>query len=252
MKETATTGDSRDRITPNSRSTAHVESSCPGCMARIFRMNFAHRYLGQRHEFRIARPPVFHHSSIPYTKGLPVYRPAPHFIGPYSASGRARRPRRAGISAHRDGSPCPKRFFHSMENFFALFPRYGKLIPHFSTVWKTFFHTVENSARRLQNTTHLSAVRRTWHQRISFGFGRGCFAEITGRFSDGDASRTTRAGLVSARDRPRSVHAEKMPVGFRAAQIQKKSSLPSLRPTCHPHHSTFPPFHFFNIPSFHS
>jgi 3-deoxy-7-phosphoheptulonate synthase len=81
---------------------------------------------------------------------------------------------------------------------------------------------------------HLSAVRRTWMPRISFGFGRGCFAEITGRFSDGDAPRTTRAGLVSASGRPRSVHAEKMPVGFRAVQIQKKSSLANPQ---HPHPS---------------
>jgi hypothetical protein len=131
-----------------------------------------------------------------------------------------------------------------MENFSGIFPRHGK---KFSTLWKT-----SPSVRRPQNVVLLSAVRRTWMQRISFGFGRGCCAEITDRLSDGGASRTTRAGLVSARDRPRSVHAEKMPVGFRAAQIQKKSSLPSLRPTCHPHHSTFPPFHFFNIPSFHS
>ena len=151
MKETATTGDSRDRITPNSRSTAHVESSCPGCMARIFRMNFAHRYLGQRHEFRIARPPVFHHSSIPYTKGLPVYRPAPHFIGPYSASGRARRPRRAGISAHRDGSPCPSPIFHAMENFSPDFPRYGKI---FSTPWKTYKQP--SSPQRTQSFTEVN------------------------------------------------------------------------------------------------
>jgi hypothetical protein len=39
------------------------------------------------------------------------------------------------------------RIFHAMENFFAVFPRYGKLFSNFSTVWKTFFHTVENSAR---------------------------------------------------------------------------------------------------------
>ena len=149
-------------------------------------------------------------------------------------AGRARRPRRAGISAHRDGSPYPNPK-HRGQSY--------NLI---------FFHAMEKSFPHCGKLPHLTAVRRTWMQRISFGFGRGCCAEITGRFSDGGASRTTRAGLVSARDRPRSVHAEKMPVGFRAAQIQKKSSLPSLRPTCHPHHSTFPPFHFFNIPSFHS
>ena len=52
----------------------------------------------------------------------------------------------------------------------------------------------------------------------------GLFAKITGRFSDDAALRTTRAGLVSASGRPRSGSAEKMPVGFRAAKIQKKSS----------------------------
>ncbi len=38
-------------------------------------------------------------------------------------------------------------FFHSMENFFAVFPQYGKLFRVFSTVWKTFsrfFHSMEN------------------------------------------------------------------------------------------------------------
>ena len=36
--------------------------------------------------------------------------------------------------------------FHAMENFFAVFPRYGKFLREFSTLWKTFFHTVENGA----------------------------------------------------------------------------------------------------------
>jgi hypothetical protein len=34
-----------------------------------------------------------------------------------------------------------------MENFFAIFPRYGKLFCDFSTLWKTFsqfFHAMEN------------------------------------------------------------------------------------------------------------
>jgi len=31
-----------------------------------------------------------------------------------------------------------------MEKIPARFPRYGKLLGHFSTLWKTFFHTVEN------------------------------------------------------------------------------------------------------------
>jgi hypothetical protein len=37
-----------------------------------------------------------------------------------------------------------------MENFWAIFPRYGKLFRDFSTVWKTFsgfFHGVENFRR---------------------------------------------------------------------------------------------------------
>jgi len=38
-----------------------------------------------------------------------------------------------------------------MENFFALFPRYGKFFGDFSTVWKIFFqvfHSMENRAER--------------------------------------------------------------------------------------------------------
>jgi len=34
-----------------------------------------------------------------------------------------------------------------MENFWRFFPRYGKLFEDFSTVWKTFFHTVENGLK---------------------------------------------------------------------------------------------------------
>ena len=97
----------------------------------------------------------------------------------------------------------------------------------------------------------LSAVRRTCMQRISFGFGRGCSAETTGRFSDDGALRTTRAGLVSASGRPRRASAEKMPVAFRAAQIQKKSSLPSLCPASPTRHSNIPLFHQSSLPSFH-
>lgn len=128
-------------------------------------------------------------------------------------------------------------FFHAMENFFTFFPRYGR---KFSTLWKTQVACCPSRMREMVPEDFFrilvgfhgfpSAVRRTWLQRISFGFWRGCFAEITGRFFDGDASRTTRVGLVSTSGRPRSVHAEKMPVGFRAAQIQKKSSLPNPQP----------------------
>jgi len=38
-------------------------------------------------------------------------------------------------------------FFHGMENFFAGFPRHGKISPLFSTAWKNFsgfFHAMEN------------------------------------------------------------------------------------------------------------
>jgi hypothetical protein len=82
-----------------------------------------------------------------------------------------------------------------------------------------------------------SAVRPAtagWMQRISFGFWRGFHAKITGRFSDDGALRTTRAGLVSASGRPQRAGAEKMPVGFRAAKIRKKSSLSSPRPLTAP------------------
>ncbi len=139
--------------------------------------------------------------------------------------GRARRPRRAGISAHRDGSPYPNPVFHAV-NKSGHRPSGSRRMDA-----EDFFRGLAGSHGRL------SAVRPAyagWMQRISFAFGRGCCAEITGRYSDGGASRTTRAGLVSASGRPRSAHAEKMPVGFRAAQIQKKSSLASPLPTHHP------------------
>ena len=58
----------------------------------------------------------------------------------------------------------------------------------------------------------------------------GFHAKITGRFSDDGAVRTTRARLVSASGRPRRASAEKMPVGFRAAKIPKKSSCHPLKP----------------------
>ncbi|OQC22703.1 MAG: hypothetical protein BWX68_03049 [Verrucomicrobia bacterium ADurb.Bin063] len=70
----------------------------------------------------------------------------------------------------------------------------------------------------------LSAVRRTWMRRISCGFWRGRCAKITGRFFDNGALRTTRAGLVSASGRAQCASAEKMPVGFCAAKIHKKTS----------------------------
>jgi hypothetical protein len=69
------------------------------------------------------------------------------------------------------------RIFHSMENFSAVFPCYGKM---FSTVWKTF------PARHLQDVTFMPAVRRTWMQRISFGFGRGCYVRPFAHFNTFD------------------------------------------------------------------
>jgi len=92
----------------------------------------------------------------------------------------------------------------------------------FSTPWKHFFHTVENRVCRPQD---VDAEDFFW-------ILAGLFAKITGGFSDDAALRTTRAGLVSASGRPRSGSAEKMPVGFRAAKIQKKS--PLFSPHRHP------------------
>ena len=94
-------------------------------------------------------------------------------------------------------------------------------------MWKireNFFHCVEKRARRPQD---VDAEDFFW-------ILAGLSAKITGRFSDDAALRTTRAGLVSASGRPRSGSAEKMPVGFRAAKIRKKSSLGNL----HPHPAT--------------
>ena len=134
--------------------------------------------------------------------------------------------------------------------------------------WKTrpkFFHGVENSLKGFLShlgapplfcppplaPSHNPAIMQSRNppslrrpQDVAaedfFRIWAGPNAETTGRFSDGDASRTTRAGLPSARGRPRNVHAEKMPVGFRAAQMQKKSSpLPSHLPT----HLPTPPSH---------
>lgn len=84
----------------------------------------------------------------------------------------------------------------------------------FSTLWKTLVFRI-SPARCPQD---VDAEDLFW-------ILAGLFAKITGRFSDDAALRPTRAGLVSASGRPRSGSAEKMPVGFRAAKIQKKSSL---------------------------
>jgi hypothetical protein len=46
-----------------------------------------------------------------------------------------------------------------MENFFAIFPRYGKFLGDFSTLWKTFFHSVENGTLPL--SPNLSPDRRS-------------------------------------------------------------------------------------------
>ena len=35
--------------------------------------------------------------------------------------------------------------FHTMEKFSRIFPQYGKYFRDFSTLWKNFFHSVENS-----------------------------------------------------------------------------------------------------------
>ncbi len=79
----------------------------------------------------------------------------------------------------------------------------------------------------------LSAVRSTCMRRISCGFWRGSHAKISGGFSDDDAVRTTRAGLVSASGRTRRASAEKTPVGFGADKIHKKSSTQNARHAQH-------------------
>ena len=154
--------------------------------------------------------------------------------------------------------------FHAMENFSPNFPRYGKL---FSTPWKTPPGKVGTARRAVRAVP--SAVRRTWHQRIFFGFGRGCpaptsalfpapgfvatharcpqdvdaedffrvwagsHAKITAEFSGDAALRATRTGLVSVRCRPQNGRTEKAAVGFRAAKTRTKSSLPNPHPTHH-------------------
>ena len=56
---------------------------------------------------------------------------------------------------NRPGREDGRKVFRAMENFFAFFPRNGKLFSTpwknsavFSTLWKTFFHAVENLGRR--------------------------------------------------------------------------------------------------------
>lgn len=172
-----------------------------------------------------------------------MYRPAPHFTGPYSASGRARRPRRGGISAHRNGSPCPNPFFHAMENFSPDFPRYGKLFSFGfgrgccapTSVLFPASGFVVSHARCPQDVDAEDFFR------VLAGF----HAKIRSEFSDDGASRTTRTGLVSVRCRSQSARAEKARIGFRAAKTRKKSSLSSPFPTPHSlHHSTIPSFQF--------
>ena len=47
----------------------------------------------------------------------------------------------------------PLRIFHTMENFFALFPHYGK---KFSTLWKTFRSEQPPSPQRTQSFTKVN------------------------------------------------------------------------------------------------
>jgi hypothetical protein len=175
-----------------------------------------------------------------------------------------------------------------MENFFPNFPRYGK---KFSTPWKTGA-LVRSSVRCLSTVASakadpqacrtigvnararkriweneglpfrsLLAVRRTWMQRILFGFWRGCFvitvrrpqdvvvgnsiqiwtgliAKISCEFSDDAALRATRAGLVSASGRPRSGSAEKARLVFAPAKFEWNSRLffSNLSPVAAPLH----------------
>ena len=102
-----------------------------------------------------------------------------------------------------------------------------------------FFHSVEKSFPQCGKNFHCVEKSRAASKRIRVPLNRcpqdvavedffwilaGFHAKITGGFFDDGAVRTTRAGLVSASGRPRRASAEKMPVGFRAAKIQKKSS----------------------------
>ncbi len=47
----------------------------------------------------------------------------------------------------------PLRIFHTMENFFAIFPHYGK---KFSTLWKTFRSEQPPSPQRTQSFTEIN------------------------------------------------------------------------------------------------
>ena len=124
------------------------------------------------------------------------------------------------------------RIFHTMESGSgrtAGFPRHGKFQPDFSTLWKTFFHTVENPHPARYSAVY-PAVRCP-QDVVAKDFFRGLagsIAKITVGFSDDGALRTTRARLVSASGRPRRDSAEKTPVGFRTAKPWKKSFLPCL------------------------
>ncbi len=58
--------------------------------------------------------------------------------------------------------PSATEVFHSMEDFFEIFPRYGKNIVDFSTVWKIFprvFHSMENSSKRPGLRAFLAVIR---------------------------------------------------------------------------------------------
>ena len=149
--------------------------------------------------------------------------------------------------------------FHTVENFSADFPRYGK---KFSTPWKTqsthctqhtavgnFFSALSNTSVRCaqhvamrQRMLQNDPVRRAQHVVVG-GFFDNLSGLLRGNnrefFEDG-AGQTTRAVLVYARGRLSRARTEKATVGFRADKSPKKPPFfccPSTAPcplTSHP------------------
>jgi hypothetical protein len=121
-----------------------------------------------------------------------------------------------------------------MENPRKVFTFYVKPIQSFYVVRKNpkkFLRSVEKPLAARPGIGILPVCRpQDVEAEDFFGNLAGFHAKTTGRFSDDGAVRTTRARLVSASGRPRRASAEKMPVGFRAVQIPKKSSSLPLQP----------------------
>ena len=106
--------------------------------------------------------------------------------------------------------------FHSMENFFAIFPRYGKIFstlwknrPVFSTQWKNFqrfFHTMEKLLPFFPHNGKSFRDFSTQWKNFFHGVENlvlGLFSGVLGLFS-GAVERSTRRPLSTVeRDRPR-------------------------------------------------